>query len=379
MRLACSIPVPSDAGSFYRGLGPLARLTKSVSDLELVLPPRGTSGGWDLGWDWLAQCDALFMYRPHTLAEVQCAEIARSLGLKIWMDWDDDLRALRPCHPKYEQFQRPEVVKALNLLPHLADHISASTEYLLDKVTTSMMHMSFDGALVRVAAKAHLIRNAQHWSFPDRPRKRVISWRGFGYHEEDMELAFSAIQEIVRDFPDWSWVFLGEPYWKVKELIPMDKQVTFGRQPIFQYMEAFHQVASWVHIVPLVDNSFNRAKSNVSWLEASAVGSQVIGRAWPEWPSDCMGQYADSQSFAMVLRETLEAYTPGIPSLVRKSRQVIAEAYGLDQANEKREAILRDLIGSALSGAETPGGQGPHKTRAGRRQSIRCLMRRLGW
>ncbi len=106
-----------------------------------------------------------------------------------------------------------------------------------------------------------------------------IGWIGGRTHIQDLLMVAPVIKELVREFPHvWFYVVnsalkyyarhMGEPY--VFEDTPnvyyTDKGVTINLYPRFMSHFKFD-----IGIAPLIDCNFNRAKSNLRWLEYSAL------------------------------------------------------------------------------------------------------------
>lgn len=100
-------------------------------------------------------------------------------------------------------------------------------------------------------------------------RKNIrIGWRGGYGHKEDLEL----IQPVLL---------------KLKEAYPAIKFVTFGYDPGFSdehhgwvsyenYPKKLASLDIDIVVVPLVDSSYNRCKSNLNWLEWSALKIPIV-------------------------------------------------------------------------------------------------------
>jgi hypothetical protein len=336
-RLACGCPDEADVTSFMRGLGPLQAMVRQDSRLQLIRPPRGESN-W--GWDWLSGTDALFLQRPASPLSVQIALQARLMGLPVWIDWDDDLPNISRCNPSFKLVDRDMLLKVSGALIKLADVVTTSTEQLR---TVRMTALS---APEQVAAKAkiHVLSNALHWRNSDLRRNRNISWRGSAHHAENLAAVLPAISAVASSpkYTGWKWSFMGDTPWQIFEAIPRDRLETKTPLPIHPYIEAYFSRAPWIHLVPLADNSFNRCKSNLAWIEATAAGAVVLAPDWAEWQKPGIIRYSQPADFATKLEEALDHFGNGeIHPGVSASRDYVASHLTLRHTNSLRWGILR--------------------------------------
>lgn len=99
-------------------------------------------------------------------------------------------------------------------------------------------------------------------------RKIRIGWRGAWGHKEDLEM----IEPVIR---------------KIKEAYPKVEFVSFGYKPPFsdenyswvsfqKYPETLAKMGIDIAVVPLVDSAYNRCKSNLAYLEWSALKIPVV-------------------------------------------------------------------------------------------------------
>src|SRR5438132_3529692 len=82
----------SEAYSFVRVAGPFETMSHEDRRLSIIRPPRGHNGEWSLTWDWILQCDALYLFHPLFDVHLHCMATARRLGRAVWVAlWDDIL------------------------------------------------------------------------------------------------------------------------------------------------------------------------------------------------------------------------------------------------------------------------------------------------
>lgn len=77
---------------------------------------------------------------------------------------------------------------------------------------------------------------------------------------------------VISTMDKFQWVFLGGLPPMLKPYADQGKVETFGWQPIYDYPREMNKLELTAVVAPLVDNEFNRAKSDIKIIEAGALG-----------------------------------------------------------------------------------------------------------
>jgi len=181
-------------------------------------------------------------------------------------------------------------------------------------------------------------------------------WRGGKSHDSDLLAFLPAFREVSRlpQFSKWKWCFMGEigalAASELRKAIPAENlEAGYGDFP-HQYMAAFGHLGPWVSIVPLEDSAFNRAKSNLAWIEATCAGAITLAPDWPEWQRPGAVNYTTLKVFEERLRGLIEMFSRAeVDWQVGDSREFIKENLLLDHANAQRWDIINQLAGKAES------------------------------
>lgn len=97
-----------------------------------------------------------------------------------------------------------------------------------------------------------------------------IGWAGGANHDGDLKLLEPAIKSIVSKHKDVEFVFFhGLPEF-LRGLPGVKHLKNWAR--IDRYPRTMESQDFDIYVSPLVDNAFNRGKSNLRWIEASAMG-----------------------------------------------------------------------------------------------------------
>lgn len=337
---------PGDARSLSRLLGPFNLMAREDPRLEIVLPPvrldfvENQKLAWC--WDWFTACDAVLFLDPFTQADKDAIFFAKTAGTRVWVDYIDDLFAVRLSNPGGAGLLgQPEVIRQnVGQIIEWADVTSTTTRGLRARLPHP--------------ERVVVIPESCRWPAFDFPRKKLVTWRGLASHEEDLETALPAIKAVAHDplFADWEWAFFGDPSWKVTEAVPKENLVIVPSCAPYQFMQLWAGQAPFLHLVPLADNQFNRGKSNLAWLEASAAGAAVLA---PEWHPEFAGagvvryhagviEHNGKLDLESALRQELARWNGGaMHPCVAASRERIYPDLTTPAVNRLRWAVLDKL------------------------------------
>lgn len=335
VRIGMFCTAPNDARSLSRLLGPFQLMEKQDPRLEIVWPKQARDGQWEVDWDFVQGLDVLYLLDPYKESDVRMVGLANACGVPVWADYIDDLLNVRPSNPVFMSYVDKKAIRQrITKVMRGAAVTTTTTE-------TLRQTLPFSQNIV-------VLPESCRWPMSQLPRQQVVSWRGFGSHGEDLESVLPQIKEIANmpQFCNWEWVFFGEPLWKIFDgIIPPDKLVFIPPLSPFDLMNRWANVAPWVHIVPLADNAFNKSKTPLAWLEATAVGAAVIGPDFEEWDVAGIIHYKTSSDFGNVLRSVLESYKTGtFHPAVDISRHHIYPMLTTEAVNEIRWEILNRLL-----------------------------------
>lgn len=232
----------------------------------------------------------------------------------------------------------------------LSDALICSTQFLLDKMKVMFPEKP-----------AYLVPNSidfDVWDtvapLPDFPKKEDgclrIGYTGCSNHRKDLELIKEPLSAILKEFPHVRFLMTPQPdqdgFFTGWEGIPnmgmVSKWVYIDQYPAF--------LKSWdldIGIAPLKDNDFNRAKSNLRWLEYSAIHiPTVASRVYPFKNSVRAGQDG-------LICNTSQQWYDALKMLIldAQKRKDIGEAayrrvktdFNLETVSRRYAEILKDI------------------------------------
>lgn len=264
----------SKTGSaWYRGTGPWSEIAKdltSESEVDIVF-------GNQFDWCDTRSAIGLFALRPSSDQELRTIREIKWFGGKVWIDLDDDLLNVPPENPSFSFYARQAVRNNIEESLRLADVVTFSTEYLHKRMASQCPQ-----------AECFVIPNAFDESImyhrkplPKGAVSPIVLWRGSNTHHRDLLAFEEPIVRLAEKHRELLWVFFGVEPWfspriKAKHCISEALAIT----DFYENLASFH---SLVGIVPLVDNEFNRSKSNIAAMELSSTGAVPVVPDWDEW------------------------------------------------------------------------------------------------
>ena len=125
----------------------------------------------------------------------------------------------------------------------------------------------------------HVAQNSidtEHWGKATRKNHGGIriGWAGGASHDEDLRILLPVMDKVGAACPEAKWVFVhgAAPFLRGRPDVEcVDAWGRIDRYPKFLAHQGFT-----IGVAPLVDNKFNRAKSNLRWLEYSALGIPTV-------------------------------------------------------------------------------------------------------
>ena len=224
-------------------------------------------------WANFQKADAVVMGMCHTpeslnmFLSMKEASQARGGHVPILAEIDDNMLSTadyNPAAPFYDpgmQFRGLAVEQFKN-----ADAMIVSTNYLKEVY----------GDLNENIYTVHNSLDFKLWDkCKRRPSRGIkIGWMGGASHVEDLRLIEPVVHKILAKYPNVSFEFVhGMPDFLrgIKRVNCINKWSRVDKYPGFLAGRGFD-----IGIAPLVDNAFNRGKSNLRWLEYAGLGVPCV-------------------------------------------------------------------------------------------------------
>lgn len=329
-------PYGQDAHSFWRCIGPMSYLAKySGGDIEIQTMGQVQGNQEKVTWAELATFDIIFLHRPCRPDDLTVIQMARNLNIPTWMDLDDWLFDIPLWNPNAGTYHTPGIQTIMAHCIATADVVSCSTSALYDQ----FKKLNPNVVIVPNAYRSDLFTYREMAS--DLPRKPIFVWRGTNTHDGD-------IMSVASAFPSLSGKvhFLGSPPWSITRMMQPEQYQTLTHQDTLLYWKYIYGLAPKVFLVPLHDCFFNRAKSNIAYIEAMHAGAICVAPDLPEWRRPGVVTYDanDAQSFLACANHAIEMLDWEHHDMVSQAFIHMKELYDISIVNQIRIEIVKSMI-----------------------------------
>lgn len=327
MKIGVHVRGESGACSFYRACGPLGNLAKRFAGLSLkaIKSPD---------WNEIVDCDLIFMHSPASKEELEICKLCKFMGIPLWLDYDDNIFEIPPHNPAFAFYKKEEV----NEFPKYADKISVSTPTLAAEFRPFGIISVIENAIPASVFDFCVKIESQ---YPG--DKTTLAWRGSCTHDYDVMSNLSKFKAIHNslatelDTHSDIYLFGDPPSALVGDIFKSNSGWADGQlyvkktTTMMDYLQKFSRSRAAILYVPLDDNSFNRCKSNVSWLEASICGAatsvELVDGPFSNLPviRGCSNK-AERQE------------------VVKSSRELVKKSYILEDKNDLRIELMNSLV-----------------------------------
>jgi len=249
-----------------------------------LLPAAGNVKA-PLTFEALAAYEVIVLQQPEGRAWVGLVRALRERGVVVLFETDDDLHSVRKRRDhdfagRYGKDRLRQIEPAMRA----CDGVLASTEFLARRMrafnrTVWVCRNGLDLRRYELTRPAH--------------EGVVIGWAGATGHGEAFRAWLQAIADVMTERPDVRFVSIGQPF-----AAPLAQH--FGEERAlsipFAHLETYP--AAMCHfdiaLAPAGRSNFYRAKSDLRWLEAGALGIPVIGDplVYPEIDPGVTGLHA---------------------------------------------------------------------------------------
>ena len=323
-------PQGSDSTSFYRALGPFTNLFKTEPDFQMIPNIEKIS------WDVVKMCSGFFMQRPFTPNHIEMAKVIKSNNKPLWVDFDDDLLAVPTDNPTWKIYGKDQTKKAVIDNLSYADVASFSTECLRLKFLSELSKVYPDKKL-----DTYVIPNAfdHHlFNYEKKPqRDKFMMWRGSETHLRDLITYSKEMIEVANEFPEWTWLFLGQYPWFMIDHVPEGRFLFQDPLDPIKYFELLTQIRPSIFLTCLHPSPFNLGKSSINWQEGTYAGAAVIAPEWPEWTKPGVTTYKTPAEFKSSLISLMLKTPEERDALQAKSWDAVPD---IDSVNKIRWEIV---------------------------------------
>jgi glycosyltransferase involved in cell wall biosynthesis len=211
--------------------------------------------------------DAVVLQSARGATWLEYAERLRDAGVRVLFDVDDDPSALRTLRDHdLAKAWTPRAVRELEAVMAACDGVLVSTKHLAERFApvnprTWVCRNGIDLNRYALTRPAH--------------EGVIVGWAGGTGHRDALAPWLRELDAIMAERPDVSFLALGQ---EVAGRLARRHGADRARSLPFTAIETYPaaMTAFDVALAPAGDSAFYRAKSDLRWLEASALGIPVI-------------------------------------------------------------------------------------------------------
>lgn len=316
------------ASEHYRTEGPL-RALELAGKIEFHRIPEQ-----EMTPEALEGFDVFYFWNPSHSKILAFLKSAEKAGCKVWIDFDDDFENVPLYHPLWSRTDVNALAETYRFVLKRADLVTTTTAALYD------MGLKYN-------PNTHLIPNAHYqriaYEAPKQVGKQKILWRGSERHMEDLR----AHERVFFSGDNLRWHFFGFlPYFLTDYI---DFEYTTWDRSIWGYLRTLKEARpDWV-IVPMIDNPFNKAISNIAWIEATYAGAAVIAPNYlPEFATLPAMTYTTTAGLTAILHQINRGELDRMrDALYYESCKRINSQYLLEYTNQKRTSCTQQLFATS--------------------------------
>ncbi|MEA2154213.1 MAG: hypothetical protein QOE11_353 [Solirubrobacteraceae bacterium] len=215
----------------------------------------------------LSRYEVVVLQQPFATGWKQVIRDLKAAGTTVLFEIDDYVHAVRKMHShELQKYFTKELLASAECNMRLADGVICSTPYLARRYTS--LHR-------RIWVCTNGLDLARYDLEPP-PRDGVtIGWAGGIGHDEAVRAWLPAVAEVLRARPQARFVTVGAPFAQLLEReFGAERCQSVPGAPLEMYPAAMTRFD--ISIAPAAHNKLYRGKSDLRWLESSALGTPVV-------------------------------------------------------------------------------------------------------
>lgn len=309
----------SNACSHYRSGGiakDLAKQSGAKIDVmefpkceDMVLPVKK----WDI----------IMLQRPCSEQALRICELAKENGVKVWSDYDDNILAVPKHNLYHEAYEALDRKRAIIGCLRLADVVTVSISGLQE------VYSPYNSNIVVVPNATDMVRLPQN-------TEKIVAWRGGDSHIKDLQTFSSAINVNAMHHKDWLFEYMGTRPMNIPKFPNVKFTAPMSVNGYFAYLQ---QLQPTIMQVPLVDDAFNRGKSQIAAMEGTMVGAACLVPHWWDIPAV---KYTDATDYIEKLGSMLRGDID-LQAYNDMAYEFVIDNWLLDDVNKIRCEIIKNI------------------------------------
>lgn len=360
------------ACNHLRILQPLYKMREcGLADI-LTIHERDIGSSFAL--DKVLEADILVFQRPASEEWFKFIKLCQKNGKHIIVDYDDDPFNTHPLNPYYKFIGTKEYaykwpsgevdmlwqdgVEGFDIERNIMrqDLFNASFRKADAITTTTDILAGFFKTLNKnVVVLPNLVDFSLYKRYEMVKKEVRIGYQCGASHYEDIYVIRDAIKEVLRRNPNAKFVYLGD-----SRFVNIFQEIPTGRMDFnhwVQFIAYPYQLALLnldIGLCPLVDNTFNRNKSAIKYLDYSAVGAATIASNIPPYSpvitNGVDGLLVSDEKEWVEAMDLLVKNVEKRQDIANKAYENIYENYNADKkahlwAEAYEKVLKKDLVG----------------------------------
>tara|TARA_R110002167_G_scaffold9579_19_gene44365 strand:+ start:2193 stop:3458 length:1266 start_codon:yes stop_codon:yes gene_type:complete len=240
---------------------------------------------------YYAGIKAVRIQRQATEQQLQFIKHLRTIAddHKFRLLYEIDDVCLREDIPDYNKFKFAFDTDAIRStiieMMELTDEMTVTCQFMKDYYASKTNHKNITvlpNYLPKFWIGRHYSRRKLENDFRENVKKPRILYAGSGAHFDvsnkvNQQDDFAHVNHVIRQTVDkYQWVFLGGYPQTITDLVRAGKIEFHPWKPLYDYPEQIYNLNINCMVAPLMDNNFNKAKSNLKYIEACAFGIPIV-------------------------------------------------------------------------------------------------------
>lgn len=289
-------------------------------------------------YDMLLEYHTIVVQRTHSWDHYYILERLKKLGKRIIYDIDDDIFNIPMWNPASKVIKADQIAAARAIM-ELSDVITTPSDVIKERfglqnktvVIPNAIDLDDWPPMTGTPEDLKLIGSLDGF--------QRIFWQGSASHEQDWSVCMTAIENLLKKRDNLRLVLLGYMPKQIREKLSSLEsnwmhRIEFGEfSNVETYIRIMKQIRGDVGICPLVDDTFNSAKSSLKVVEyAAACLPSVSSNCTPykEVITDGKNGYLAStpEEWEQKISELLDSPEKSL-GIVRECRKMVSEKFNI--------------------------------------------------
>jgi O-antigen biosynthesis protein len=241
--------------------------------------------------NWYSNTSAIRIQRQATESQLKFVQylkgLSEKMGFRLIYEIDDII--FHEDIPHYNKFRSafvdPKIRETAQAIMSLCDEITVTCDFMKEYYKAKTNHNNITvipNYIPKFWMGNHYNEKEVSRNFDKNRKKPRILYPGSGAHFDvdgrvnNQDDFGHVIDTVIKTRKKYQWVFLGAYPMPLKQYITSGEIEFIPWMPLYDYPNAIKNIKPNILVAPLQDNTFNRAKSDLKYIEACAYGIPAI-------------------------------------------------------------------------------------------------------